>query len=112
MPHGVCGAIGACAVLHTRHRLSIVSAADIANLHCVHSAVQVFQCLRFPMQNFKFNKTDIQQKTTAGQADGRIAVLILNLLSFKLKRPRCGIISYRYPLPSRGYLQSCPTANR
>lgn len=43
MPHGVCGAIGACAVLHTRHRLSIVSAADIANL-------------RFPMQNFKFNK--------------------------------------------------------
>ena len=56
MPHGVCGAIGACAVLHTRHRLSIVSAADIANLHCVYSAVQVFQCLRFPMQNFKFNK--------------------------------------------------------
>jgi len=38
------------------NRLSIMSAIDIANLHCVYSAVQVFQCLRFPMQNFKFNK--------------------------------------------------------
>lgn len=47
MPHGVCGAIGAYAVLHTRHRLSIVSAADIANLHCVHHAVQVFYFCAF-----------------------------------------------------------------
>ena len=50
MPRRVFGAIGACAVLHTRHRLSIVSAADIANLH-------------FPMQNFKSGKNDHSAKT-------------------------------------------------